>query len=261
MQKKNTSIIGIKLDFRSAALPQIQKQTRPYFSITNVMQDQLKGVEHLLDYKTNPQSLEYLQGYTKRLMDICGACLGILLGLPIFCLAAIIVRLVDQVPVIFYQKRIGLNGREFDFYKLRTLKTIDTREMVILSNLERKPVYKTTRTGRFWRVTSIDEIIQFWLVLKGEMSLIGHRPLPDYYLPHLDQIAGMDKIKLAHYLKITGQYKPGMSSLSSVNGRGNLTMQEKLEYDLLYAQNAGFWYDLKLLLRTVVAVLTLRGAR
>ena len=224
------------------------------------MKDQLKGVERLLEYEIDRPSMEYLQGHAKRLMDLCGACLGILIGFPIFVMAALIVKLIDRVPVIYRQKRIGLNGKQFDFYKLRTLKTIDAHERTILANLERKPDYETTRTGKFWRITSIDEIIQFWLVLKGEMSLIGHRPLPDYYFPHLHQIPGMDKNKLAHYLKIIAQYKPGISSLSSVYGRGNLTVQEKLEYDLIYAQTASFGHDLKLLLQTIIAVITLQGA-
>ena len=133
--------------------------------------------------------------------------------------------------------------------------------MVSIERIQYKPKYETTTTGRFWRVTSIDEIIQFWLVLKGDMSLIGHRPMPIYYLPHMDQLKGMTPDKLNHYLDIVSRYKPGMSSLSSVNGRGDLSMQQKLEYDLIYAQHASFTVDIILLIRTIIAVISRRGAK
>lgn len=138
---------------------------------------------------------------------------------------------------------------------------IETREMVDVSRIERKPNYETTRTGKYWRETSIDEIIQFWHVVKGEMSLIGYRPIPEYYVPHLHKLCDMDRKKFKQYLGVVGQFKPGMSSLSSVKGRGNLTMQEKFKYDLEYAQNASIWYDMKLLFQTIVIVITQDGAK
>ena len=207
----------------------------------------LSGVSYLEAYELTNHSLRYLRSWQKRALDITGASIGMIMGFPIFLISALVVRMVDQVPMLFSQQRFGLNGQGFTLYKLRTLRVIETRDMVDVDRIQVKPPYETTATGKFWRTTSIDEIIQFWLVLKGEMSLIGHRPFPIYYIPHLDKIEGMSQRKLDHYLSLIRQYKPGMSSLSSINGRGDLTMQQKLEYDLIYAQNASFWYDIKIL--------------
>ncbi len=227
----------------------------------NINRLSLKGVDRIEEYDFNFSSYTYLNSFTKRALDILGACIGIIISLPICFLATLTIAIIDRVPIIFSQKRVGLQGVEFTFYKLRTLKVIETRETVDIKRINIKPDYKTTYTGKFWRVTSIDEMLQFWLVLKGEMSLIGHRPFPNYYLPHLGKIQGMDEDKLRHYLSIISQYKPGMSSLSSVNGRGNLTMKQKFEYDLIYAGNASFWYDIQLLFHTLVVVITQEGAK
>lgn len=207
------------------------------------------------------KSLSYLNSPIKRTIDIIGSILGLLIGTPIFFIAAIITQVFDKVPFLFKQERIGLNGKPFTLYKLRTLKIIETRDTVQVSRMQNKPDYQTTATGHFWRVTSIDEIIQFWLVLKGDMSLIGHRPFPTYYLPHLHQLEGMDPKKIEHYLSVIYQYKPGMSSLSSVKGRGNLSMQEKFHYDLVYAEQASLRTDIKLLILTLYVVLTRQGAK
>jgi lipopolysaccharide/colanic/teichoic acid biosynthesis glycosyltransferase len=220
----------------------------------------LKGTQHFEDYELTPTSHTYLNGPTKRILDITVACLGVLFGLPIVITAAIIIKLVDQVPVVFSQQRYGYGGREFTLHKLQTLKPVDARKAVLLENIQNKPAYETTRIGKVWRVTSIDEILQFWSMLTGEMSLIGYRPVPMYYLNHLAKLDGMNQRRLAHYLKVISCYKPGLSSLSSVNGRGDLTMQAKMEYDLIYAQNASLLFDIKLLLQTITAVFNRRGA-
>jgi len=223
--------------------------------------DVLKGTSCLELYNLTPSSYAYLKSRNKRVMDIFGALMGLAAGTPILIIAALLIKVIDRIPVVFSQKRLGFLGREFTIYKLRTLKLIDDRKLATLENVQNKPNYETTPTGKFWRVTSIDEIIQFWLVLKGNMSLIGHRPVPIYYLQYLDQLEGMNKQKLDHYVEIISKYKPGMSSLSSVNGRGDLTMQQKMEYDLIYAQNASFFLDISLLIRTMIVVVTRRGAK
>ena len=223
--------------------------------------DSLHGISRLEEYHFTSSSHRYLNSRAKRLVDICGAVTGMLIGLPLFLLSVIIVKVVDGDPAIFSQDRYGLGGKPFLFYKLRTLQIIEKREPIQIQRIQYKPQYSTTTTGRFWRVTSIDEIVQFWLVLKGEMSLIGHRPIPIYYLPYLEQMDGMSQGKIDHYLTMISCYKPGMSSLSSVNGRGDLSMQQKMEYDLIYAQHANFILDASLLLRTLIAVITRRGAR
>ncbi|UZR97055.1 sugar transferase [Chondrinema litorale] len=207
------------------------------------------------------KSYLYLNSPLKRYLDIFGATIGLIFLFPLFLLACLLVTIIDKVPFLFKQERYGYNGQTFTMYKLRTLKVIEKRDMVDHTRIQKKPQYSTTKTGKFWRISSIDEIIQFWLVLKGDMSLIGHRPIPVYYLPHLHKIENYNHAKVDEYLRCISLYKPGMSSLSSVNGRGDLSMQEKFSYDFYYAQNASFSLDLKLLILTIVAVITGKGAK
>lgn len=214
----------------------------------------------LCSIEPSVKSMAYLNGNLKRFVDILGAITGLIFCMPVFFVAALIVKFVDKVPVLFTQKRIGLHGKPFTILKLRTL-IIDEKRVSSSTTIYKKPDYATTSTGKFWRVTSVDEIIQFLLVLKGEMSLIGHRPIPFYYLPHLPQLENMDSEKTEHYLSVICRYKPGMSSLSSVNGRGDLTLHQKFVYDLIYARDANFLYDMKLLLQTIYVVITRQGAK
>ncbi|HET9908115.1 MAG TPA: sugar transferase [Anaerolineales bacterium] len=217
--------------------------------------------DDFLSYQMTTSSWKYLNGKLKRSIDVMGALIGLVLGFPIFGVASVIVAIVDKVPVVFTQERIGFKGKPFTIMKLRTLPIVETRDMVSARKIASKPEYRTTYTGKFWRVTSIDEIIQFWLVLKGDMSLIGHRPFPTYYLPFLVDMEGMNKEIVDHYLHVIYQYKPGMSSLSSVCGRGDLTLREKFLYDLVYASQAGFWFDARLIVQTIYIVITCKGAR
>ena len=214
----------------------------------------------LCSIEPSVKSLAYLNGRLKRYVDIVGALIGILFCLPTFFVAALVVKFIDKVPVLFFQERIGLYGQSFVIVKLRTL-IIDEKHIANPETIHKKPNYVTTRTGKIWRITSIDEIAQFFLVLKGEMSLIGHRPIPVYYLPHLAQMENMNPPKIEHYLSIIYRYKPGMSSLSSVNGRGDLNLQRKFVYDLIYARDANLLYDLKLLLQTLYVVVSRQGAK
>ncbi|MFM8427727.1 MAG: sugar transferase [Chloroflexota bacterium] len=209
----------------------------------------------------SPGRLAYLNGNLKRFVDIFGALIGIAVCAPIFIIATLVITFVDKVPILYFQERFGLHGNPFKIIKLRTLRIYEKHLEGKPRSIHKKPDYETTLTGKFWRVHSVDEIPQFLLVLKGEMSLIGHRPFPIYYLPHLREMDNMSQEQFEHYMQVISNYKPGMSSLSSVNGRGNLTMHEKFEYDLIYARDASFFYDVKLLLRTLYVVFTCEGAK
>lgn len=211
--------------------------------------------------KDSLSGILYCQSRLKRGLDIIGALVGLILLLPVFLLACVIVRLVDDVPPIFRQERFGYKGKAFTILKLRTLPIIEKAADTTPERIQRKPDYATTRTGRFWRVHSVDEIIQFWLVLKGDMSLIGHRAFPVYYVPHLAEMPGMTSASTEHYLQVISQYKPGMTALSAINGRGNLTLQQKIAYDLEYARTASLRTDSRILFKTIIAVLTCEGAK
>jgi lipopolysaccharide/colanic/teichoic acid biosynthesis glycosyltransferase len=211
-------------------------------------QDQLGGIA-------------YCQSHTKRLLDIGGALVGLVLLLPIFLVAMVIVRVVDGVPPIFRQARYGYGGQPFTILKLRTFPIDEQPSAVNPQRIQHKPNYTTTRTGKFWRVHSIDEIIQFWLVLKGEMSLVGHRAFPIYYVPHLAEMPQMTAELAEQYLQTIAQYKPGMTALSAIHGRGNLSLQEKIVYDRQYAEQASLWLDIHILVRSIMVVLTCEGAK
>lgn len=211
--------------------------------------------------EATPSGLVYCNSRSKRLLDIIGALIGFITLMPVFATAAVIVRLVDGVPPVFRQQRFGLRGVPFTILKLRTLPVDEIPAAANSERIQHKPDYHTTRTGKFWRVHSVDEIIQFWLVLKGEMSLVGHRSFPVYYIPHMANMPGMTQAALDNYLNVISQYKPGMTALSAVNGRANLSLQQKIDFDLRYAQDACLWLDIKILLKSVVVVLTCEGAK
>jgi lipopolysaccharide/colanic/teichoic acid biosynthesis glycosyltransferase len=207
------------------------------------------------------QGLLYCGSYQKRLLDIVGAIIGLIVLMPLFALAALIVRVIDGVPPIFRQERYGYGGQPFTILKLRTLPIDEKPSAATPDRIQNKPNYATTRTGKFWRVHSIDEIIQFWLVLRGDMSLVGHRAFPVYYVPHMAQMPGMTEALIEKYLATIAQIKPGMSALSAINGRANLTLQQKIEFDLQYAERASLLFDLHILIRSVWTVITCEGAR
>lgn len=230
-----------------------------YFIYLNTMTEH-KNID-VLTIQPSLKSMAYLNSKLKRFLDIFGALIGIVICTPIFLIAALTVSLIDKVPILYFQERFGLHGNPFTIIKLRTLRIYEKHLEGKPRSIHKKPDYETTRTGKFWRIHSVDEIPQFVLVLRGEMSLIGHRPFPVYYLPHLREMDNMSQEQFEHYLNVISKYKPGMSSLSSVHGRGNLTMHEKFEYDLMYARDASFLYDMKLLLHTLYVVFTCEGAK
>jgi lipopolysaccharide/colanic/teichoic acid biosynthesis glycosyltransferase len=209
----------------------------------------------------NQYGIAYCQSWQKRLLDIVGAGIGLITLMPIFALAALIVRIIDGVPPIFRQERFGYRGQPFTILKLRTLPVDEKPTAANPDRIQRKPDYNTTRTGKFWRVHSVDEIIQFWLVLKGDMSLVGHRSFPVYYVPHMAQMPGMSRQIIDEYLDTITQIKPGMTALSAINGRANLSLQQKITFDLEYARTASLKRDVYILIKSIWVVLTCEGAK
>ncbi len=177
----------------------------------------------------------------KRLLDILVSLLMLIFLLPILLVIALWIRLDSPGPAVFRQERAGKNAEPFTFYKFRTMRT-DADPFGASPKSENDS--RLTRAGRFLREYSLDELPQLLNVLRGEMSLVGPRPL---YVSQIPEWDGRQKRRL--------EVKPGLTGLAQVSGRGELTIEQKLELDVQYVETASIKTDLKLLLATVSAVL------
>ncbi len=193
----------------------------------------------------------------KRALDVAGAAALCLLLSPLFALAALAVKAVSRGPVFFTQDRDGLGGRPFRMFKFRTMRVgADGQKHALRQHSEQDgPAFKMKRDprltliGRFLRATSIDELPQLWNVLRGEMSLVGPRPLP------CDESAACLRWQRRR-LEVT----PGLTCIWQVSGRNLVAFDEWMRMDLRYVDSRSPWLDLTLLLRTLPAVLSRKGA-
>lgn len=179
----------------------------------------------------------------KRALDIFVASLLLILGVPFFLVLFAVVYFDLGRPVLFSQQRPGYKGRPITVYKFRTMHELGSDGLLGVGDAERM-----TRMGRFLRSTSLDELPQLWNVLKGEMSLVGPRPLLMDYLPLYSE-----RQMRRH------DVKPGITGWAQVNGRNNLSWQEKFELDIWYVENQSFLLDMKILWLTVVKVFKREG--
>src|ERR1019366_901085 len=202
-------------------------------------------------------SLNSVQRFVTRMVDVCGSILIILLGSPLWLLIALIVGISSHGPIVYRQWRVGLKEKPFLTYKFRSMyKNADERLVVLMAKNEVKgPMFKMkddpriTPIGKFLRRTSLDEIPQLLNVIKGEMSLVGPRPpLPR----EVDQYEDWQKGRLA--------VKPGMTGLWQVRGRSDISFDEGVLMDLYYIENWSLRLYFRILLRTIPAVLFSRGA-
>jgi lipopolysaccharide/colanic/teichoic acid biosynthesis glycosyltransferase len=176
----------------------------------------------------------------KRIVDIVMSLSTVLILLPVFVVIAIAIKLSSKGPVIFRQERAGKNGRPFIFYKFRTMKTeVDPFGPSPKSGDDPR----LTKVGMLLREYSLDELPQLFNVLKGDMSIVGPRPL------YVSQMAEWDERQKKRLL-----VKPGLTGLAQISGRGELTREEKLEFDVKYVETAGFWLDLKIIFTTIAQV-------
>ncbi len=211
-----------------------------------------------------------IQNIVKRGMDIVGSLFGIFLSIPFMLGAALAIRMTSPGPVVFKQYRFGRKGIRFLFYKLRSMQwNVDDkihREYVanlIEGNLDKinqgdaeRPLYKmksdprVTTIGKVIRKTNIDELPQFFNVLKGEMSLVGPRPPLPYEV---------EKYEPWHLRRIL-EVKPGITGLWQVDGRSTTSFDDMVRLDLRYAQDWSLWLDIKILFKTVRVVVRPKGA-
>jgi len=181
---------------------------------------------------------------TKRLFDLVVSASLLVLMAPILVAIALVVRLRMGTPVLFSQLRPGRHGQPFRLIKFRTMITAERApDGRAYSDAERLP-----RFGQILRSTSLDELPELWNVLKGEMSLVGPRPLLMQYLPLYSQEQARRHEAL-----------PGITGWAQVNGRNSLSWEEKFALDVYYVDHQSFWLDLVIIGRTVARVLTRDG--
>ncbi len=179
----------------------------------------------------------------KRAIDVLGAVVGLaVFALPMAVIAIAVWRSMGR-PVLFRQTRPGLHGRPFVLYKFRTMTDARDEQGRLLPDEQR-----LTRLGRWLRATSLDELPELWNVLKGDMSLVGPRPLRLEYLPRYT----------AEQMR-RHEVKPGLTGWAQVNGRNTLSWDEKFQKDIWYVDNWSLCLDFKILLRTVVSVARREG--
>lgn len=174
----------------------------------------------------------------KRFLDFTISLVGIVLLSPLFIVIALLVKLKLGSPIIFKQKRIGFREKEFYIYKFRTMK--DSRD--ITGNLLPDDV-RLTKFGKILRSTSLDELPELFNILRGEMSIVGPRPLVTQYLPYFTA-----EERKRHSVR------PGLTGLAQVNGRNAIFWEERFKYDADYVEKTGFFIDVKILLKTVYTV-------
>jgi exopolysaccharide biosynthesis polyprenyl glycosylphosphotransferase len=201
--------------------------------------------------------LDNTQRALKRTLDVAVSLLGLVLLSPLFLAGALAIRLDSPGPILFRQKRVGADGKVFLCYMFRSMYEGAERRQEELEPLNEAvgPVFKmkddprVTPTGRLLRRWSMDELPQLWNVLKGEMSLVGPRPLP---------VRDFQRMEEAHRRRLGAL--PGMTGYWQTSGRSNLSFEEMVRLDLYYIENWSLSFDIKIILRTLGAVLRREGA-
>ena len=177
--------------------------------------------------------------FFKRVIDIFLSGFALLILSPLFILLAIMVRVKLGSPVFFKQQRPGKNEKVFTMYKFRTMTDEKDEEGNLLPDEKR-----LTRFGKFLRATSLDELPEIWNIFKGDMSIVGPRPLLVQYLPLYNE-----------FQKRRHEVKPGLTGLAQVSGRNAISWDEKFKKDIEYIDNISFWLDVKIFFKTIKKVL------
>ena len=184
-----------------------------------------------------------IQLLTKRLFDIITSSLLIIPLMPLMLFIALVIWITMGRPILFKQRRVGYQGRAFTIYKFRTM----TEERDEHGNLM-PDEQRLTKVGKFLRETSLDELPELFNVLKGDMSLVGPRPLLVEYLPYYTP-----EEKKRHNMR------PGITGWAQVNGRNAISWDQKLALDIWYVDNWSLWLDFKIILMTIIKVIKREG--
>ena len=260
LSAKHTNFEQVEYVIRACELEGIEVWLIADFFSTQISRtslDELLG-RPLLIFRTAPEAS--WQGLAKQLMDFLGAFVLLAILSPLFLAIAAAIKLTMPGPVFFRQQRSGLSGAPFTLYKFRTMVTNAEQfkhELAAMNEMT-GPVFKVTNdprvtpTGKFLRKYSLDELPQLWNVLRGEMTLVGPRPLP------VDEVKRFDN--LAHRRRLS--VKPGLTCLWQISGRNQISdFKEWVRLDLEYIDNWSLWLDLKILVLTIPVVLRGTGAK
>jgi lipopolysaccharide/colanic/teichoic acid biosynthesis glycosyltransferase len=197
------------------------------------------------------------QVFFKRMIDIVGALLMLVVLFPLFVMVAFLIKLLSAGPVFHVRERVGLHQRPFRMWKFRTMRSGSEKEEQFLRRTHKTgPFFKVKEDsrvfplGRFLRKYSVDELPQLINVLKGDMSLVGPRPLFDFELEEFDQWTQLRRFNV----------KPGLTGLWQTSGRSDTSAERRMKYDLQYVIEWSLWMDLKILLKTIPVVLEGKGA-
>ena len=182
----------------------------------------------------------------KRAFDFIASLIGTIILLPIILIISVIIKCTSKGPILFTQRRIGKDNKEFKIYKFRTMR-IDTPN--VATHLLENPQQWITPIGKFMRKTSIDELPQLFNILKGEMSVVGPRPA----LYNQDDLIALRTEKGVHKLM------PGLTGWAQINGRDELPIPDKVALDEKYVEIQGFWMDIKIIFLTVYKVVKSDG--
>ena len=215
--------------------------------------------DNMTDFRANDIG-EVTRGTTfylivKRTIDILGALIGLVLLSPIFLIVAIAIKLDSKGPIIFGHTRKGLHGKDIKVYKFRTMYENSQEIFNNFTKEQKEEFYKNfklendprvTKIGDFLRRTSIDELPQLFNVLKGDMSIVGNRPLPLYEAELLTSDAYIDRFMAPAGLT-------GLWQVEKRGGAGKMSAEERKQLDIKYARDFSFWLDMKILFRTLTA--------
>lgn len=179
---------------------------------------------------------------SKRIIDVVGALCGIIVFSPIFIITSILIKLESKGSIIFKQIRVGKDSKPFYIYKFRSMKT-DAPNMAT-NDLKNPEVY-ITRVGKFIRKTSIDELPQLFNILKGDMSIVGPRPV-------IEKERDLLQLRREYYID---KIKPGVTGWAQINGRDILDTEEKVKYDKEYLYNRSIKFDVYIIFKTFIKVL------
>lgn len=226
----------------------------------------LRKFSNFNQYVTPDKQIHPLYPFFKRVFDVFFSLTFILVFSPVYLFLALLIKLNSKGPVFYVGKRLGKRGKYIEIFKFRTMyiDAEDRLEEMLKNNSQMKEEWEVfqklqkdprcTVVGKFLRRTSLDEFPQFFNVLSGDLSVVGPRP---HYIEELEE---KEKSPLRKYAHLVLAVKPGITGLWQISGRSHLSYEDRVELDSLYYKKQSFFYDMKVVLKTIPLVLISRGA-